>query len=46
MSSAEHAHGGGESSFGFLLRWIFTALGEYIDSLGKILGYKDGTSHH
>lgn len=43
--SAEHG-GGKESSIGFLLGFVFCGFGNFIDSLGKMLGISGGSSHH
>jgi len=43
MSGKEH-HGGGESSLGFFLLWIFGGMFEFINSLGNILGLD--AKHH
>jgi hypothetical protein len=41
--SAEH-HGGGETPLAFFLTFLFVGGWNFIDYLGKILGFSDG--HH
>ena len=43
--SVEHG-GGKESSIGFFLGFVFCGLGNFIDSIGKMLGISGGGHSH